>query len=78
MVSPSFTFINSTPNSVYAADDATNFKIVKRVKISPVGVMGSPSLGNEPSKKWPDVLLLVFFVDGWYASECMFNTMSDA
>ena len=63
MVHPSLTFMKSEPNSASAADDATHFKIVQRVWILPLSVMGSPSLRTEPRKKWPDLQLLVFFVD---------------
>ena len=46
MVHPSFTFMKSAPNSASAIDDATHFNIVQRVKIAPLSVMGSPSLGT--------------------------------
>ena len=78
LVRPSFTFMKRSPNSSYAADDATSFKIVHRVKIAPLSVMGSPYLGTTPRKKWPDAQLLAFFSDSWDDSEWMFNTMSDA
>ena len=78
MVSPSFTFIKSATKSASAADDATHFKIVQRVKIAPLSVLGSSSLGNEPRKKFPDARLLGFFADRYNASECVFNTMPDA
>ena len=57
---PSFTFMNRLPNSASSADDATNFKMVQRVKIAPLNVMVSPSLGTEPRKKWPDARILAF------------------
>ena len=60
MMRPSFTFMKIAPNSASAADDATNFKMVRRVKISPLSVMGSASLGTEPRKKWPYARLLAF------------------
>ena len=63
MVHPSFTFMKSAPNSASAADDATNFRIVQRVKIALLSVMGSPSLGNETRKKWPDARFIEFFSD---------------
>ena len=44
MVRPYFKFTNSAPNSASAAGDATNFNMVRRVKIAPLSVMGSPSL----------------------------------
>ena len=46
--------MNSEPNSASTADDATNFKMVQRVKIVLLGVIGYPCLGTETSKKWPD------------------------
>ena len=63
MVSPSFTFMKSAPNSASATYDATNFKIVQKVKIAPLSVMCSQYLGTEPRKKWPDAQLLAFFTD---------------
>ena len=59
IVCPSFTFMKSAPNSASASDDATNFKMVQRIKIAPLSVMGYPYLGDEPRKKWPDARLLV-------------------
>ena len=44
---PSFIFLKIAPNSVSSADDATSFKMVQRVKISPLGVMGSPYFETE-------------------------------
>ena len=61
MVRPPFTFMNISPNSDSAADDATIFKMVHSVNISPFNVMGYPSLWTELRKKWPDALLLMFF-----------------
>ena len=55
--------MNSEPNSASTADDATNFKMVQRVNITPLSVMGSPSLGTELGKKWPDARLLELFTD---------------
>ena len=60
MVHPYFTFMKSASNSDSAADDVTNFKMVQRVKIAPLSVMGYPSLGTEPRKKWTDERLLEF------------------
>ena len=54
MVRPYFTFIKSAPNSASAADYATYFKILQRVKIAPLSVMGSPYLWPESRNKWPD------------------------
>ena len=61
MVRHSFTFMKSAPNSDSAADDATIVKIVQRVKIAMLSVMGSPSLGTEPRKKWLAEQLLTLF-----------------
>ena len=63
MVRPSFTFMKSALNSSSAADDAINFKIVQRVKIAPLSVIGSLYLGTETKKKWPDARLLDIFAD---------------
>ena len=63
MVRPSFTFMDSAPKYASAADDATHFKIIQRVKIAPLSVMDSPSLGTKPRKEWPDVRLLALFAD---------------
>ena len=63
MVHPSFTFMNSAPNSASTADDATNFKIVQKVKIAPLSVMCSQYLGTEPRKKWPDAQHMAFFAE---------------
>ena len=60
---PSFIFINIAPNSSSTSDDATNFKIVQRVKIAPLNGMGYPSLGTKPRKKCPDARLLSLFAD---------------
>ena len=54
IVHPYFKFMNSAPNSDSAADDATHFKMVQRVNIALLIVMGYPYLGTEPRKKWPD------------------------
>ena len=58
MVRSSFVLMNSAPNSASESDDATNFRMVQRVKNAPLSVMGSPSLGVEPRKKLPDARLL--------------------
>ena len=57
MVHPYLKFIKSSPNSASAADYAKTFKIVQRVNIAPLSVMGYPHLGYEPRNKWPDSLL---------------------
>ena len=45
IVCPSLTFMNSAPNSASATDNAKNLRMVQRIKIAPLSVMGSPSLG---------------------------------
>ena len=75
MVFPPLMFMNSAPNSVSSSDYATHFKIVQRVKIVPLSVMGSPSLGTERRKKCTDARLLALFVYMQDASEWMFNIM---
>ena len=78
MVRPYFKFTKSAPNYDSAAEDATKFKMLQRVKIAPLSVMGSPSLGTERRKKCTDARLLAFFADMQNASERMFNIMSYA
>ena len=56
-------FMKSAPKSASAADDSTNFKMVQRVKIVLLSVMGSPYFGTEPRNKWPDAQLLAFFAE---------------
>ena len=63
MVRPSFSFTRSASNSDSAADDATHFNIVQRVKMAALGVIGSPSLGTEQRKNFPNARLLAFFAD---------------
>ena len=63
MAHHSFTLINIAPNSASPTDDATNFKMVQKVKISLLTVMGSLYLGTEPRKKWTDARLLQFLVE---------------
>ena len=53
-----FTFMNSAPNSDFAADETKTFNMVQRVNISLLIVMYSPTLGTEPRKKWPGARLL--------------------
>ena len=63
MVRLFFTFMKSSPNYAFAADDATNFKIVQRVKIALLSMMSSPYLETELRNKWPDAQILEFFAD---------------
>ena len=70
--------MKSAPNYASAADDDTKFKMVQRIKNYTVECDGLSILGNEPREKWHDAQLLVFLAERWYASEWMFNIMSDA
>ena len=54
------------------------FKIVRKVKIAPLSVIGSPSLRTELSNKCPNAQLLAFFAGRWDAPEWIFNIMSGA
>ena len=63
MVRPSFTLMKSAPNSSSTSHDATKFKMVQRVKVALLSVMGSPSLGTEPRKTCPDARLLALLVE---------------
>ena len=63
MMRPYLKLMKIAPNSASAVEDATNFKIVQRVKFAPLSVIGYPYLGTESSKKWPDARLLTFFAD---------------
>ena len=63
MVRPYFTIMKSAPNLVYVSDDSTHFKIVQRVKIAPLSMMGHPSLGTERRNKCPDERIFVLFSD---------------
>ena len=60
MVRTYLTLMKIAPNFGSTTDDVTNFKMVQRVKIAPLSVMGYPSLGTEPRKKWTDERLLEF------------------
>ena len=64
MVRPYLTFANSAPKSASAAGDAKSFRMVQRVKISPFSVMGSPSLGTKPRKKWPEARIFHSWLKG--------------
>jgi hypothetical protein len=69
---------NRAPSSASAADDTTKQSMLHSVKNDPFNLMGSPSFGSHPKKKWPHARLWAFFSDRYDASECMFNTMLDA
>ena len=56
----SLAFRNSAPSFASAADAATNFRMLQREWIGPFCVMGFPSIGNDPRKKFPPALLCAF------------------
>ena len=51
---------NSAPSSASAADATTNLNIEHSIWKAPFNLMGSPSFGSVPMKKWPDALLCAF------------------
>lgn len=69
---------NRAPSSASAADDATNFRMVHKMAMAPLSLMGSPSRGMLPRKKYPDALLFESFALRYDASECTLSIMSDA
>ncbi len=75
---PSLQLRNRAPSSALAADATTKQSMVHSVKNGPLNLMGSPSFGSHPKKKWPHARLWEFVSERYDASECMFNTMSDA
>ena len=74
----SLQFKKRAPSSVSAADATTNQRMAHKVKYAPFNLMGLPSLGVQPVKKWPHALLRAPDSDKYDASECMFIIMSDA
>ena len=70
--------MNNAHSSASAADAATNFRMVHRVKIAPFSPITSPSFGIYPRKKWSHVLLLPFLTERYDASEWMSRIISDA
>ncbi len=75
---PSLQLRNRAPSSASAADATTKRSMVHSVKNGPFNLMGSPSFGSHPKKKWPHARLWAFVSERYDALECMFNTMSDA
>ena len=74
----SFAFKKSAPNSAFADNAATKFRIVKRVKIASLRGMGCLSRGFHPRNKCPAARLHVSLDDKYDASECTVRIMSDA
>jgi len=75
---PSWQFRNKAPNLASAADATTNRSIAHNVWNAPFSLMGFPSIGNAPMKKFPHALLRAFGSLKYDALEWMFNTISDA
>ena len=73
----SFAFKKSAPNSAFADNAATKFRIVKRVKIAPLRWMGCLYCGFCPRKKCPADWLLAPLSDNYVASEWTFSIMPD-
>ena len=57
MILASMALRKRVTSSASAADAATHFKTVDCVKMAPFNLMGHPSLGRDPRKKWPPALL---------------------
>ena len=72
-----FAFKNSAPNSASAADAATNFSIVQRVKIAPLRRMGSLACGVHPRNKYPTALMHASLSEKEDAYECTLSIMSN-
>ncbi len=77
-MTPSLQLRNRAPSSASATDDTTKRSMVHSVKNGPFNLMGSPSFGSHPKKKWPHARLWAFVSGRYDTSECMFNTMLDA
>ena len=77
-IMPSLQFKKRAPSSASAAEATTKQRMAHKVKNAPFNLMGSPSLGVQPIKKWPHALLRASDSDKYDASECMFIIMSDA
>ena len=69
IILPSLQFKNNAPSSASAAEDASNFRIVQRVKSASLRRIGSPSFGSYPRKKWPHARLRALVSDRYDASE---------
>ncbi len=77
-IMPSLQFKKRAPSSASTAEATTKQRMAHKVKNAPFNLMGSPSLGVQPIKKWPHALLRASDSDKYDASECMFIIMSDA
>ena len=75
---PLLQFKKRAPSSASAADARTNQRMAHNVKNAPFSMMGLPSLGDQPMKKWPHALLRASDSDKYDALECTFIIMSDA
>ena len=78
MIRPSFAFMTRAPSYASAAEDATNFMMLKRVYIAPFRRMGALSCGIHPRKKCPDARLLASLSEAHDASKWMLRNISDA
>ena len=65
-------------SSASAKDAATNRKMVHNMAMAPLSLMGFPSWGILPKKKYPDALLFESFELRYYALEWTFKIMSEA
>ncbi len=77
-IMPSLQFKKRSPSSASTAEATTKQRMAQNVKNAPFYLMGSPSLGIQPMKKWPHALLRVSDSDKYDASECTFIIMFDA
>jgi hypothetical protein len=75
---PSWQFKNNAPNSDLAADATTNHSIEHSMWNAPFCLMGVPSLGNHPGKKYPHALLRILGSVRYDTSEWIFMIISDA
>ena len=74
----SLAFRNKAPNSASAAEDATNFRTVQSEWMGPLSLMGVLYFGRDPKKKCLPAHFRAFGEVKYEASECTFNTMSEA
>ncbi len=75
---PSLQFKKRAPSSASAADATTNQRMAYNVKNALFNLMGLPSLGDQPMKKWPHALLRASDSDKYDALKCTFIIVSDA
>ena len=57
---PSLQFWKIAPSSASVAEATTNWRMMHNVKNAPFNLIGSPSLGDPPMKKWPHARLCAF------------------